>query len=1071
MKNVQTHLHSLIGEVRRQVRRRTVMQGATLTLVAAAACLVALFFLMPALRAAALPPWVAATLGAAATLGTAWWALIRPLRRPVTDRQVALFIEEQRPDLEDRINSATEARALSAEGADDRLLQDLFADAARMARAIVPGTLVRKVQARVITGLGVAVAIALLVFGATNVDRIRLVAAETAAATTPFMRVSPGDVEIEKGESVAVVAELQRSIGDDVVIAYREGEAEWARRAMEPGSQGTAFMAEFASIQAPVTYFVEAGRRRTKAFTISVYEFPAVERIDVTYVYPEHLPLAPRIEEDAGDIVGLEGSAVTLTVTASAKSASAVMAMEHGQQRTMRSLGDGRFATDFVLAEEDLFTIRLLDAEGKRNQFPQQHAIVPIPDEKPHITLRDPGRDLRANAIEEVLVAADAEDDFGVTALDLVFYVGGGEAQRIALVEQESALRVAGEHLLFLEEFSLEGGDVITYYVEARDALQEAVTDLYFIEVMPFDQTYTQVSAAAGGGQGGGQQSGLVVSQQEIIAATWRLDRERGEHEDYDEVLRALVGSQVNLKRSIEERIQSTAFSLELRGNELQQQTVTYLEEATRAMGQAASHLEEDRLQASLPSQREALSALLRADAQNKENQVAQQQRGQGGSGASATEERMSELMDLELDISKDKYEVQQQRAQETQALDQAARTVKDLARRQQDLANLERPQDREGEDYRRFVDRLRREQEEVREQLEQLTRSMGQSQEGVTEGRMASALRNMREADRALRRGDLDEAASRQQQALRDLQRMQPGLQQAARGARRAQLQVLDEDLRQLIDQERQLASELDAVTSQETRPTEEEMRVLDAQRMEQMDALHQAMEEAQRMEAQSQDPELTANLRNLLQQIRRDNVAGDMANSFRALSEGWIESAQRMQEEILRDMAALEERRRVLAASLPLTEEEELASALRQVENLKEQLQGLESDAERLRAQGAEDDRRGLEARLLSQLERSQEQLRSLMQGSGDAQQALGGMQRALTGADHTGVLLDEESAKAFFERDVYEALNQLEASLVQALDIIRMEDRLYGSRRGEVPPEYSDMVERYYESLSRQ
>ena len=157
--------------------------------------------------------------------------------------------------------------------------------------------------------------------------------------------------------------------------------------------------------------------------------------------------------------------------------------------------------------------------------------------------------------------------------------------------------------------------------------------------------------------------------------------------------LEALTGAQSNLKRSIEERIQSTAFSLELRGNELQQQTVRFLQEATESMGEAVQKLERDQLQEALPPQRKALTALLRADAQNKENQVAQQQqqRGQGG-GMSATEERMSELMDLELDISKDKYEVQQQRAQETQELDDALRQVKDLARRQQDLANLQRP-------------------------------------------------------------------------------------------------------------------------------------------------------------------------------------------------------------------------------------------------------------------------------------------------------------------------------------------------------------------------------------------
>ena len=92
-------------------------------------------------------------------------------------------------------------------------------------------------------------------------------------------------------------------------------------------------------------------------------------------------------------------------------------------------------------------------------------------------------------------------------------------------------------------------------------------------------------------------------------------------------------------------------------------------------------------------------------------------------------------------------------------------------------------------------------------------------------------------------------------------------------------------------------------------------------------------------------------------------------------------------------------------------------------------------------------------------------------MQQGGAAQRQALSSMQNALSRANHTGVLLDEESAKVFFERDIYEALNQLEMGLVYAMDLVRLQNRLYGSQRGDVPPEYSDMVEKYYESLSRQ
>src|SRR5690606_6876925 len=52
-------------------------------------------------------------------------------------------------------------------------------------------------------------------------------------------------------------------------------------------------------------------------------------------------------------------------------------------------------------------------------------------------------------------------------------------------------------------EQGLEPGDLISYYVVAEDRGQAAQTDLFFVEVQPFDRSYSQSSQAGGGGGGG----------------------------------------------------------------------------------------------------------------------------------------------------------------------------------------------------------------------------------------------------------------------------------------------------------------------------------------------------------------------------------------------------------------------------------------------------------------------------------------------------------------------------------------------------------------------------------------
>ena len=75
-----------------------------------------------------------------------------------------------------------------------------------------------------------------------------------------------------------------------------------------------------------------------------------------------------------------------------------------------------------------------------------------------------------------------------------------------------------------------------------------------------------------------------------------------------------------------------------------------------------------------------------------------------------------------------------------------------------------------------------------------------------------------------------------------------------------------------------------------------------------------------------------------------------------------------------------------------------------------------------------------------------------------------------RNITDASNTGVLLDEESAKSFFTENKFKPFSDLESALARQLDTIEMEKKLFGARNAEVPDEYRDTVDRYYESLSK-
>ena len=110
-----TGLHQIINEVRGRWRMKLALRGVAW----AAGVSVALFLLAAyAMEWARFTPVSiigARVLLAAAILASIYYFLVRPLRRRVTDEQVALYLEEHEPSLQATLVSAVEA---SREGAD-----------------------------------------------------------------------------------------------------------------------------------------------------------------------------------------------------------------------------------------------------------------------------------------------------------------------------------------------------------------------------------------------------------------------------------------------------------------------------------------------------------------------------------------------------------------------------------------------------------------------------------------------------------------------------------------------------------------------------------------------------------------------------------------------------------------------------------------------------------------------------------------------------------------------------------------------------------------------------------------
>ncbi len=686
--------------------------------------------LLLAVDALLTPPDLAMAALAAGAAGAAALAAarnLRPLRRGPSDRQVARFVEERCPELQDRLASAIDAPdARSSFGG--RVLED----AARRSRGVAPDRVVAAAVLRrsVAGGVGATAALAALLFAGS--DALGRIARSTWLYAVPSgatLVVEPGAASLVAGESMDVRARLTDTLGalgrSVPRVTVVDGAGGRTTLAMEPSAAG--YAATLPPALRSFTYRVTAAALESEAYAVNVLHPPRVERIDVAYAYPEHTGLEPRVETGSGDVFAPEGTLVTVTVRAGEPVSDGSLRLAAGGAITLRREAPAALSASFEVTRDDTYRVVLRDVDGLSSRPGAEYVIRALADDVPLVDVRRPGGDREITPLEEVVIEARAEDDFALARFDLVYAVAGGAERVVDLLGAEPVARGAGVHTLYAEDLEVSPGDVISYYVRAADAnpahARGTRSDIYFLEVRPFEREFEDAPSQSSLSMDAGTVGQLAGVQKEIIAATWRLDgRPDLTADDVDLV--AVADAQAELRQTA---LGAAARMLQERTARAERQA---LAAAVDAMARAEEALRAASTGAALPPEMEALAALLRAQAAIRRTRVSR-----GGSGRSAAWQPQEDLFALfDRDLRREQetnYETRTStQAAESSPESDALRRVRELAERQAALARAQEDLARrrgtmEEEEAVRVLARLTREQEELRERTEALEREI----------------------------------------------------------------------------------------------------------------------------------------------------------------------------------------------------------------------------------------------------------------------------------------------------------------------------------------------------------
>jgi len=1039
--------------------------------------------------------------------------IVKPVRKKLTEHDVALHIEQHYTELEDRLVSSLQFGG--QEEQDDpiasHLINRLVDDTAEKTKELNFKKTVSKKKLQDYWGIALLAIAALLlcVFifpGQLNQALSRILSPweDTKPIMATEFAVTPGNAKILSGQNQLIEVNVSGRAIPTVTLHYRQGESEWKDvDMMLVTEEKRKFTYELFNITQTLKYYVAGKNFQSEVYTINVYEMPKITQVDVSYTYPEYTRLKPVVQQGEGNIRAVVGTTARIRATTNKGIAEATLKIEGKEPKSM-AITDGRTLTgEFTVLEDSKYTINVTCVDGFENEDPIEYTITALKDEAPNVVITKPGRDIKATKIEEVDIAVEATDDFGIARVDLKYSTEMGKDMSAAMELSKSPLtplsqsgkpggdskKISGTHTFFLEEMNLEPGDVITYHAEAldnntRSGPSKGVSEIYFIEIRPFKERFEEVTAPSGeSSPTSNLLSGLIAEQKRIIRETWKLNNSLPSPmtKAYEFDVKKQGDAQTKLRDKLQKVIDE--ISSFMRTGVIEPEALNNFERASDEMDNASDELFEIKTSTALPHQQKALEYLNKALLDIPKIITRMQQ---------SFSPEIAENLDLNMENLQNQFENQenlldeQMHKQTKEMLEQA----RDMLEQQEQLTAKSQEMSRESQPSSQQMNQMSQQESQLSQQASQMSRrleNMAQNSSSLgpkSSREMEQAAQQMQSASENLQEGSKESQEERQQESLQmsaakgakaedNLKNTIEELEKASASFTAEALKDATERLQRMMAQQEQLKQETEQLQQRtqrdgmnaEDRREASRMSTQQRQMRSNLNRLQRDIENVNQ-NLRSSSPEASKHVEQALRTIQRDEVKRDMTAVQRNLQWRNLEFAQLKQEEILDSLSDMEDELQSARTKLATTEEERLENALEQLAKWEEKLEDIKREMEALREQEPLDQE---QKQRLQELAQEQSELRERAE---QMQELADGLNMDNQWRDWMRTMRNWRGAwnSRFADYDmVLRNLDILQRAMEEQLDLIQEKKRLVQVRQENVPPEYRILVDSYYESLS--
>ncbi|MCY2999741.1 MAG: hypothetical protein NT168_16710 [Planctomycetota bacterium] len=651
--------------------------------------------------------------------------------------------------------------------------------------------------------------------------------------------VEPGSTQIEKGSDLLVSVRFSDDFSDYLLLIAESPSGESQSVSMQRSLRDPIASATIRKIKEPLRYRIESVSKNSERFEVGVFEHPAVLQSDASIQSPAYAQLDDKTISNTRRVSIVDGAQIRWSLKLNKPVVSAEWIDENGQSTPLE--GNPQNLTEYSIrnapTESMRYRLKLTDSEGRSEKTAEEFVVKIIPNRAPDLKLIS-AVDQRVSAIQEMIVGARVQDDFGIHRTGIRVSVGDSEPSDIELSSPGESTKKKTElqHLIDLESLQAKADQLVTYHFWTEDLDRDGQprrieSEMYFAEVRPFEEIFRETDASATqqrqaqqqqqqGSESGQQAEELAELQKKILSATWNLLRGNPKSnpdasQNIQEQLPILLESQnqaLEQTEALKEQLQAPNAAQDLL------KVQSSMREAIAELNQTGSETPSVALRGAIKQMRGAYEGLLRLRAREHEVSQSQQQQSSNQKSQSASERnRQEQIQQLQLEQDPSRYEEESQPMTEEENSQREMRQVMnrldELARRQEDLNEQVRELDlalqsakdeQEKKELQERLEQLREDQQELVQDADELLERMNEpeSRNALEESRrqIENAREQMQQSERQLRE-------AQPSAALNSGTRAEQSVDQTREQLREQSSESLQRDVQQLIEQAQKVA------------------------------------------------------------------------------------------------------------------------------------------------------------------------------------------------------------------------------------------------------------------------